>query len=389
MPVLALADVAAIAFALVCMLAVFLLGKLIVAVIPDIHIPLVGNLKTKVNGWFATAMHGLTDALDAVLGGTATAIHQTIHFFAWFGRGIAGIAAESYATMSHIIGTIIPREVGKALHYAESKVAALAKTVAHDLSVAERYTLSHVATLTKALAADVTRVEHYALAHVESLAKTVAADLSKAESYAISEADKAEATAKAAAAAALSVAVTTLNNAIVTVEQTVAAFGNTLATDITDIDAKIGAIATGSIAGVIGAIDGDITGASEEVWGDITAAAGALGATIGTDFADVRKWLDSISSTAVGDIAGVTTLAIASVGIITRLAEDCIVPQCRNLSGLGNLLQDLFGALESGALLAFLAELAADPQQAANDVESILGPIANDAVSTARELLSI
>lgn len=389
MPVLALGDFAVIAIVLIALLATITLSKIAEAATPSIHIPLVGNLRTLVGAAFTKAIHGIMVALDATIGFSAKAIHLTVSFFTYCAKGIAGFAEDAYKTADWLVGTYVPREVGKLRTSVEAKLVTLRKDVRHDLTVAEHYAAREVKKATTAARNELSKAEHYAITHIDSLAKTVAKDLTTAEHYAVSEATKAETAAKAAATAALNDATSALHSAIVAVQNAVTGLANTVSTDVTNLEQQIAGTGTAVASTVIGTIDQDINAVAADEWAKITAQIGTLEGTIGTDFTDVRAWLDGIPAEALQDIAGVTAVAIAGVGILTKLANDCIVPQCRNLSGLGNLLNDLEGLLGGGALLAFLAELASNPAGFTTDVEDVLGPIADDTVDVVRGLLSV
>lgn len=389
MPVLALADVAAVAFALVAMLAVFLLGKVLVAVIPDIHIPLVGNLKDKVNAGFSAAMGGLTSFLDGAIGDTGKVWHLTVKFFTSLASTVWGWANDVSTTFSWLATTYIPREVGKVRSWAVTELTKAAAVVKADLGKAERYAVAKVGTLANTVKADLTRAEHYALAKVSALEAKVATDVRHLESYAVGKAEAAEAAAKAAAAAALADATRTLHAAIVGVQSAETALARTVTGDIASIEAKVDAIVTTSAAGIIGAIGQDIENICLPLWPELTGQVASLEQTLSGDFTAVKEWVDGIPSTAAADVAGLAAVALSAVGIITKLADDCIVPQCRNLGDLSHLLEDLGGLIGGGALLAFLVEVAQDPHGAAQEIDTYLTPLAESAIGDISNLLGV
>ena len=79
MPILALADIAIVVLALILLLALVLFRKAFVSVIPDFHIPLVGNLRDKVNSAFTAAIHGIWGFCDAAIGDLGKVIMLTVH----------------------------------------------------------------------------------------------------------------------------------------------------------------------------------------------------------------------------------------------------------------------------------------------------------------------
>lgn len=380
---------AAIAAVLILLLATVALSKVVVASTPDIKIPGVGSLRDKVQAAFNAAISGLTSALDALLHGASKLFHWTVKLGGWFGRSIGNVFGDIYDALDWFVATYVPREIGKAYHYTETKVATLASKVAHDLSVAERYTVTEIDKLAKTVAHDLSVAEKYTVTKVDAFDAKIASDLKAAESYALSEALKAETAAKAAATAALGLATTALNDAISGVSAALTAAESTLTADYTAIKNEVDAITSTSIPAVVAAIDADIEGAATDVWVGVSGAVtGAIGVA-GEGFADVRGWLGSIPLSGITDLASLGVITAAIAGTVAKLAEDCVMPQCQNLGGLSSLIGDLTGLLETGALLLFLEELANDPAAFAQDCDDILGPIANASIDTIRGLLSV
>lgn len=386
MPYIALADVAVIAFALIAMLAIFLLAKVAVAATPDIHIPLVGNLKDKVNGAFQSALNGIAHVIDASLGLLPKALHWTTHLVSGWAQDIAHVAVSFSETLSWFVVTFVPREIHKASAYLDHKIATLAVSLAHHVAALSQRIEARAAQL-------VTRIDHeahvaaHALAHDIAVTEhKIAGAITTAEKAAKAEATALFRAAEHDATRALATARSDLLKAVATAEAATAALAKTLTTDIGRIDSQIENLATVSIPAVLGALGTDIDSAVSGDWDELTAAvAGATAAAAG-GFADVTGWLGAISTTAINDIAGLSVLSVATAGALASLAEDCIIPNCRNLGGLGALLKDVLGLVEDGALLAFIAEVASNPEGAASDIESILGPIAS---STSSQLLGL
>lgn len=146
---------------------------------------------------------------------------------------------------------------------------------------------------------------------------------------------------------------------------------------------------TTSIHDIVGVITVDIPGVVAPVWRGLLGDVDVLEGVLGTDFPDLSGLL--------GDLAGVhgldTALSLAGTAtmarVLSRYLTQCGIPNCRNLSGVGRALQELFGLVGDAAFLAVLAELIADPQGAAQEVESVVGAIVSPIVSGARDLLGV
>ncbi len=108
-----------------------------------------------------------------------------------------------------------------------------------------------------------------------------------------------------------------------------------------------------------------------------------------TDFPDITAWLKGISTTAATDIAGVTALSVATAGTLARYLERCGMPNCRNLSKIGRDLQDLFALIEGGSFLALIAYMISDPEGAAREAQSVLGPVVDDIGNGIRDLIGV
>lgn len=379
MPALALADVAAIAFALIAMLAVFLFVKVFVQLIPDIHIPLIGNLREKVNGAAMAAMRGLTHFLDASLG----LLHKALY---WFGdilvtswTVLEHAITEAATTIGWAVDIYIPREIGKAKAYAEQKVLSLAHAVKSDVTRLEHSIATHATSLLHRIEHDAAQAAHAVKALATATDHKIAAALHRVAHIATTAAN----TAVHAAISDVTKLVTTLRNDLTgeirKVEAKVSGIATALDNDVKAIDSTISGLAISAVHGAEAAIAGDIESITLPVWDDLTKAVSGAVAVAGSDFADARGWLGGIATGAISDVAGLTALAVATAGAVATLAEDCVIPNCRNLGGLGHLLEDLLGAVGTGAIMALIVEMAQDPEGAAQDVTNVLGPVAQSA----------
>jgi hypothetical protein len=106
----------------------------------------------------------------------------------------------------------------------------------------------------------------------------------------------------------------------------------------------------------------------------------ALRDVLGADF----PWLNDLAGLMAGagtaGLLGALIRSMATSQAVTKLATDCIVPNCRNLSGLGSLLSELSGLLEGDIIFALLAAAVTDPAGAARDIEAAIYQPAADAV---------
>jgi hypothetical protein len=74
---------------------------------------------------------------------------------------------------------------------------------------------------------------------------------------------------------------------------------------------------------------------------------------------------------------------------VATYLRECGVPNCVNLSQLGKDLQALLGLVEDASFLALIVDLIHNPAEGADIVNTVFGPVLNDALSDAKELLSL
>lgn len=223
-------------------------------------------------------------------------------------------------------------------HDAVGLISAVESRVLGELSAVEAHLQDQVVGLVKSAEADL-------IGEVDQLAGTVKADLTQALDYAESEAGKALTAAEAYAVTAATAAVGVL---------------------VTDVDQAVAPVVTGLIDDI-----------------------GSVVGVIGSDFPDVGSLLRDLDLSKLGEMAGALAGTMTIVQALTRLAEDCTIPNCRNLSGVGRALQDLFALVEGGSLLALIAALITDPEGTATELHQVLDPIVSDGINAARSTLGV
>lgn len=287
----------------------------------------------------------LTEAFDHLVKPLATFILAPVVFAERLAYGGLSAAFGLATAVWWTVDTYVPREVARA----------------------GRGTLAAVTHLAARLTADVRSIEARITRDVKYLDGKIGHEVRAAES---------------AAAAGIS-------HEAARITADVSALGRKIATAEVDTLAKAKVAATTAATAAVGVLGADIGKALADTWPDvITAADGAIAAA-GTGLADVTDALRAIPravpTSVVEAIAAVTGVSVAA----TRLAEDCTIPNCRNLSGLGQDLLDLLGVLEDGAFLAMIAALVADPAGTSREVADVLTPIADTAIGAGKSLLGV
>lgn len=136
-------------------------------------------------------------------------------------------------------------------------------------------------------------------------------------------------------------------------------------------------------------IDNTISGALAGIYTDIDAAITDVTGIIGTGDADVLDGIKRIPVSIPLDLAGLVALTGAGTLTMLRYLKECGIPNCKNLSGLGNELQTLLGVVEDASFLALLISLIHDPGDAAATIDDAFGGAINSGVSLSKQLLGL
>lgn len=145
------------------------------------------------------------------------------------------------------------------------------------------------------------------------------------------------------------------------------------------------AAATAAIAGLNRVLVTDIT----TPWTKVQEGVAGVIDVAADDFADIVQDLKDIDLSVPKDIAAAIAGTAAIAIPLLKLAKDCTMPNCRNLSQVGRDLQALFGVVEGGALIAMLGAAAADPSGFAHDFQSTVGAVIGDARDLAESEIGV
>lgn len=392
MPVIAVAGVAVIIAALAALLVQLgakPLGKLIVGIIPNFHIPGFTNLRDEAQHILNGIINDILGWLDSWIGPLEAIVVAPVSYFVHLFSAITNGIYELYQTADWVVTTLVPREIGslertvaadltRAEDFAKALVSGIGATIAADLTKAEHYAGDLFHTAETDISGAVRTAENYAKAGLTALAGTVAADLAHAESYAL-----------ATATGLFRTAETDILGLGSKVAAEVGQLGSALAQDVTELGAKIVQAESVAISTTLGVIATDIDKIVKPITIELDDAISGVIDIAATDFPDILQWIKGIDLTKVTDIAGVTALSVAVAGALTRYLEKCGLPNCRNLSSLGRDLEALLSLVGDASFLALIVELARNPNSGAHLVMDVFGPIANGAMSTARDLIGV
>jgi hypothetical protein len=270
-----------------------------------------------------------------------TPITWVANLFSRIGEAIwSGVTAAE-----RIVQTTIPAAAGRVVAYAQQLY---------------NQAIGHADALAGAVSAFATSLYHSALAAVGTAENAVSAFAQSLYHQAVALAQQ-----------ALSAATTAIGATFTQVEHWVASqFTATTAWTeqrIAGVESEIGSV-QGALQGEIGQVQGAL---EHEIAGAYSAA---------TAYAQ--------QAAAIAQAAGLAAAGTVALDL-ARWLEGCGKNLCSGLNGLSTLLQDLAPLVEGGILFALVAEAASDPAGVARDVEAVLTPIADTAVSLFRDATGI
>lgn len=378
-----LAGVAAAGLLLLLACALALLAALLANTLG--RVPVIG-------GWInSNITAALTDAANAVLKAADATWHFTVQLFNWTAdifltpfRYAVNFAVAAYGWVQHLVNVTIPDAEARALSYAASAATAAENDARTLFTAAEQYAAAAASQVGDRADQLFTTAEQYAAGLAEKIDQSL--------SEAITNAEIAAATEVSTVAGELAAGTREVAAAATSDLQALAAGANTavseLARDTNTAIAAAEAIAAANLAAVRSGIYTDLdTWGNEAVsiaWPGAAGDIDTLRGTLGADFPWLQDLLPALGGLGAAGLLGALIRSMATANVAANLANDCTVPLCRNLSGLGNDLSDLAGLIASGALFAWLAYGVADPAGWAADTADFLGPLGDSTVGTAQ-----
>jgi len=335
--------------------------------------PVIGGWVTRdVNGW-------LTDARNALLKASSATWHFATGMINWAWDILTKplIYLYHYATaawqwLNVLFTQTIPDAENRVLNYALSRFDAAEADAAHLFTVAERYTGTEIAAAEHLAAELFAEAESYAGKAVAAAETALAADIRAVQQAAAADLTAAE---RALTSTINSVATAADKDLASLAGQTNTDIGR-LANDVVSEVTKAEAIAAANLAAVQAGIYTDLEQwgdqAVSHVWPDAAQDIAALRQTLGADFPWLNDLLGALGGLGSVGIAGALIRAIAGAEVVTNLADQCIIPNCRNLSGLGSDLAELLQAASVAAMVAWLVFCVTDPAGAATDIQDVL-----------------
>lgn len=251
-------------------------------------------------------------------------------------------------------------DITRAIGRVENRITSVAATLTLDAVRLYRdgvaFTRREILAAEQLAALELARASSVIRADLARLAAAVAADVRLVEGYARSLFDRAEQDIASAEAAAEAFA-----------RSQVAAQARVIYTDLETWGDK----------------------AVSDAWPDAEQELAHLRGTLGADFPWLNDLLGALGGLGTAGLLGTLIRSMATSQALTRLADDCIVPQCRNLGGLSRDLANLSALFAAGTMFAWIADGVADPSGWARDVSSVLGPVGQATAEQAKATFGV
>lgn len=384
----ALAAVLAVLLAALLYYARAPLSSFLTAIIPDVNIPLIGNLRSIAVGTVQASVDWALNGLAAAWGYGERLILSWLHPVMSFVDAAVNFSNQTVVSLDRAIYGRVAGWINYAVNLANAihrtldvDIIALTARVLGWVSAAEaaavRYAKAYadaihaqldydIRAVDAALTADIGAVERVLAAQLVQDVHTLTADIGSVLAYAE--------TGLGRAAAALDAGILEAERAA----------GQLALQAVTIAEGYASTAVTGAVRAIDTAVDDALAGILIDVGAAVTAVEGI----IGTDLPDIGAALRAIPRDVV-DLAGVATLVGTVALTLTRYLETCGIPNCRNLSYLGRVLQDVIGMVEAGAFVAFVIEAIDHPQETARVAYDIAAPVIRTTDAALRDMVTL
>lgn len=367
MPVVAVGAIGAVIAALMALLVIYglsVLGKSLAQLIPNWHIPGLGNIRSffvnaidgavsavsdllsmavaPIANWLLAPYHLLNELISRIIN-TAHDIYHAI-------LAVKAYAGSVYTSLYHFIGNRVT-----ALEHLAYTLYQQAINVAHSL----------VNELSDYVAGRVTALIHLADFLYQQAVNIAHALVQELSGY------------LAGRVTALEHLIQFYYGQAVAQAEALAARG----------EAYARAVAHSAALAAVGVLTTDVIHAITRGWIDIRDEVKTLEGVLATDLPDIGALVRAIPDAIPVSLAGVAAGDLAIERVMVRYLAECGIPNCRNLGGFGKLLQDLLSLAGGAGLLAMLAEMINDPAQAVTDTIDTLDVVVTDTVRGFEDLI--
>lgn len=391
MPLLGLAALGPVFVGLMALLLIagaVLLARLISHMLPDVSIPVLGNLRRIVAGAAGAALNAVMGWLDSAVGPVVNFLLLPYHLTSHLVAKVIALGQTIYNGLGALLH-FAQHLYNLAVRWAEARYHQAISWADHVYNLAVAYAAAryraaiswadHIYNLAVAYAAARAAQAISWADHVYNLAVGYAADLYR---RAISWADHIFNLA-VAYAAARAAQVELYAHALFTRAEVDLAHG------VAAAERYALGVAESAAAHAAQVITTDVVHPVAATWGAVVDDVKALEQILATDLPDVGSLVRAIPRAVPADITAALAGVAAIDAVMVRYLRECGAPSCKSLSGLVKDLPRLFALAEGAGFLAFLAAMIADPDATSREVNDVVAPIVVDTVNGARHLIGL
>lgn len=382
-------EVMAAVMAVLLIVGALLIAKLVANLLPDIKIPLIGSLRGLVNSAMNGVIGSAKEMWEITADGAYWLIVAPVVFVYHLISGGIDLVENVAWKIATIIRVTIPGVLSVAMKFAQSvedfcvaQIVAALSAALGAVATAQAWLTTYINEIHAGLSADIIALQNYAVNALAALESKLSAAINTALGEAYAFTTKVESAVENDIAALAGV----VASDVLKVEQlAVSEIGTALSAAEAYALAEAAKAAAGAVAGLEQLTETTVAA----IWQGIITDVDNVVAVADQDFQDVVTDLRAVARAVPTDIAGAIAATLAISVPLLKLAKDCTMPNCRNLSGFGQFLADLFTDATDVAFVAMLAELVHNPKQGAQDVINELGGLANDTIGLAKELVGV
>jgi hypothetical protein len=351
------------------------------------RLPVVGSwITNNIDSALNDARNLVLDGAGATWGVAQTLFRWMIDFFRNPVAQILFFMAETYSFAVRVRDVWIPDLESRVLTVTSGWVSSAESYAGRLYDTAVADVNAEVSSALVTASGWVTAAERDAV----NLFDTATADIARTLTVAETDAANALARASTALESDIHAAEAFAAGEIGSLAASVQAAVNTLDGDITRGIATAESVAAANLGAAVGGIYTDLDTWGREAVADVwPGAAGdidALRNVLGADFPWLRDLTGALAGAGAAGLLGALIRSMATSQALTRLATDCVVPQCRNLGGLSNDLGNLLSTASTAAMLAWLIFGVTDPAGWAQETGAVGGPIASGLADAAAKL---
>lgn len=354
------------------------------------YVPVIGGwMASSAQYWYNVALGALYWGLRSTLNPLTAQLHLLTVAWQYIVSAQGFAVRQVDLAADHIVNVVIPRIYNGAISYAAYLANGLLNYVDGRISFVVSYADYLVNGLLAYVNAGIAGAENYAGGLINGLLAYVNAHIAATIAYAANLVN--------GLLAYTNSWVNTIRADVANLRSYVdskwADLFHTVEADIANAEQRSQALALEyakqALIDALGITDQAAVKALTDIWPHLATDLNALEHAIPAELTDIKDLILSIPR----DIPASLVDALSALGALAipliRYLEDCGIPLCQNLHGLSDLVNNLQSAAVDAALIALFAQMVADPHAAADEILTVVAPIADASARATRSLVGV